>query len=57
MRNRSPTTVNIVPFKIQAHVMRDFLLLLLNTLHKFLRHHYTYQLRGGAPKPHNAFNS
>jgi hypothetical protein len=57
MRNRSPTTVNIVPLKIQAHIMRDFLLLLLNTLHKVLRHHYTYQLRGGAPNHRNAFKS
>ena len=56
MRNRSPTTVNIVPvLKIHADVTRDCLLLLLNTSHKSLRHHYTFQLRGVAPKPHKCF--
>ena len=56
MRNRSPTSVNIVPLlKIQAHVTRDFILLLLNTPHKPLRHQYTFQLHGGTPKPHKCF--
>ena len=56
MRNRSPTTVNIVPvLKIHADVTRDCLLLLLNTSHKSLRHHYTFQLRGVAPKPRKCF--